>query len=140
MDIPKNLNPINEAPVGAKPQARLKAKNTRLLIWYTCVEDDRVILHEYYDRKKEVALTHVRPYISESGAMKRGPKANERRNIDKVRASTVGLVIPKGHFRTKYKRFYESIRTDHIFPLYLVTQGQSSMFLREPQMYRVKPN
>lgn len=40
------------------------------------------------------ARTHARPYISEKGAINRGPIANERRKILKVNAITVGFVMP----------------------------------------------
>jgi hypothetical protein len=38
--------------------------------------------------------THVRPYISDKGAMKSGPNANEMRKIDSVIARIVGFVMP----------------------------------------------
>jgi len=41
------------------------------------------------------ALTHVRPYISESGAKRRGPVANEIRNMESVMARIVSLAILK---------------------------------------------
>ena len=47
-------------------------------------------------RKSKFAMwyTHVRPYISESGPQTRGPIAKVNKNILKVRAVIVSLVMP----------------------------------------------
>lgn len=57
--------------VGANAHPRLKARNRRF----------------------EMCKTHVRPYISDSGAINNGPIANVRRNILRVMARMVELVM-----------------------------------------------
>lgn len=47
--------------------------------------------------KTKTTRTHVRPYISDSGAMKSGPMANVNKNMDSDNEMTVALVTPFHH-------------------------------------------
>lgn len=63
----KKRSPINDDVVGAKAQPRLNPVEKRLQIWSTYAHEMRKDV-----RVKAKTITHVRPYISDSGARNRG--------------------------------------------------------------------
>lgn len=89
--IPKNRRPIRAPVVGANAHPMLNAKENMLPIWNTYV---RGYISEGNALTENMLVTHVRPYISDIGARKRGPIAKESKKILSVIASIVSLVIP----------------------------------------------
>jgi hypothetical protein len=45
------------------------------------------------DRLLQINFTHVRPYISDNGAINNGPKATARKDVENVIAKIVEFVI-----------------------------------------------